>query len=812
MGNLQLFSFIINENTVDDVTFYTFKLPESVARICEEISQGYKNSAAYKTIFKVAISCFPDIIYCNNRIHDIQKDNNIWFYAIQPFDLELLKVKIYEWLSIEYCNRLKRELREKFEEEWVLEQNISLKDVVRHASASELEVIYNIIPSYYIYVLSQQEFRFTSLPKNLRFNRVVGEERAMMMTMPVEITGKIYSPFSYYIDSQLFLPIDGVGFCLNFWLHIKRWENGALIKGNKNYVTGKESTTMYVSKANPYYYTSNTLFNSISVKRDEGKEFKFVQAADELYTQLLEVNLEEVLKIKGTNKGGVGETIFISRKNKGKSSTKVGAGLKERNEMLEIIQHKLPNLQLRDTIQYLGKPQNGKLTKLSEILDQLKQLEIEPQYLLKEDGSLNRMVNKYAYITNKYYKSFKIYVASNTEDLYKKVVEISKVSLRLKQVDEACFVNNEGKEIRIEEIKNPFCTTLTDRDERDDREQLVQQSFCKSKRDELGLAIIDLENYSLVKNMNREQDPKNLIREVCRKSGILTQFIDYQDKKVVMEQVMNAVKDLYSAAGFMESIIYEENIVNPEDILVGIGKISTGKNDNILAMTRIVQGRIELNIYGVNKWMNVQEYIFKLNIEMLGKMKIVIPKGKTRQVQDEIDHWIKSELTSILEEGEMVYTFIDYSLRNKLWSVARNKDFLNSGNLPIASRERLRLIRVNGGEEIPEYYIESKPDNLNKESGIFKGKNSTYYLVGRRSGTDQVGKTLTKCDAPTKSMKRPGLQEINIQGCENEEERDEVARLTQILRGANLSYDSHTALPLPLYCMGRITEYIRAMY
>ena len=132
--------------------------------------------------------------------------------------------------------------------------------------------------------------------------------------------------------------------------------------------------------------------------------------------------------------------------------------------------------------------------------------------------------------------------------------------------------------------------------------------------------------------------------------------------------------------------------------------------------------------------------------------------------------------------------------------------------MPIAGKERLSFIRINGGNEVPEYYITSEPDNLNKASGIFKGEKNTYYLVGRRSDTDQTKKTLTKCDAPTKPMKRPALQEINVQGGADEAERDRVAMLTQVLRGVNLSYDTHTSSPFPIYCMGRLTEYIKCLY
>ena len=807
MGDLQLFSFIVNEENIDDTPLYTFKLPESVAKVFGEISQKDKNSAAYTTIFKIASCCFPEIIHCNNTLYKIKSDNYIWFYALKPFDLQVLKTKICEWLRIEYDNRLGRELKDKFEEDWQWEQSTSLKDILKGGKG----VVYNLIPRYYMERLSKEVFAFECLGKNLIFHRVLGEDKAMIMTMPIELVGKRYSPFSYYIDSHLTLPIDGVGYCLNFWLHIKRWEDRPLITEERNYIAGKESTKAYVYKENPYYCDEKVLFNTISLERDKEYGMAYKETADKLYAEIMEIDLEEAITREGTNKGEEGEVILTTRKNKGKTLTQPGAGLPERNEMLALLQSKLPNLQLREQIQFLSKPSNSKLSKIVDSLEQLNELDIEPAYITGEKNNLKKEINKYSYISNGYYDQFKICVASSTEDLYSKVLEVCMIYLRLKQIEENKFANEEGKIIIIEQVNNEFCTPIESEIDKKEKAELIKQVFGEREKKELCLAIIDLPNYSLSKDWKKEKDPKSLIRDCCRRNKVLTQFIDYQDKDVIIDRVINAVKDLLSAAGFMEATIYKSGVILAEETLVGIAKVSTGENDNIVAMSKIVKGKMQLNIFGMNKWMSVQDYLFKLDRDMLKKIKLDLSKGRAKLVSQEINQWIKEQLTEILEEGNKIYAFVDYSLRNQLWHVAKNADFVQSNQLPIAGKERLRLIRINVGDEVPEYYITSQPDNLNKESGIFKGENSTYYLVGRRSGTDQTPKTLTKCEAPTKPMKRPALHEINVQGFKDEEDRDQVAILTQILRGMNISYDMHTALPLPIYCMGRLTEYIKCL-
>lgn len=77
MSGLQLFSFKINEETIDDINLKVFKLPTSVEKCIKELSEPKNRSANYRTIFKVATSIFDKIIYSNNNAYEIQRNDNI---------------------------------------------------------------------------------------------------------------------------------------------------------------------------------------------------------------------------------------------------------------------------------------------------------------------------------------------------------------------------------------------------------------------------------------------------------------------------------------------------------------------------------------------------------------------------------------------------------------------------------------------------------------------------------------------------------------------------------------------------------------
>lgn len=797
MKDLQLFSFIIDDKSVDDINLKVFKLPNSVENVIRKLSSDKKYSVAYRTIFKVAISLFDKIIFSNNSLYDINKNNGIWFYSIEEFDLNLLKCKVAEWLKEEYKLRMGIELDETFSERWYFNEEISLKSIIKE----ETSIKYRLIPEYYIYKLAQNSFKFNSLEKELKFNRVIGENETTMMTMPIKLNRKIYTPFSYYITASLKKTIENVGLTLNFYLHVRIWDYRPLIKGNQTFIKGTEATSIYIYKENEYYFDKDILFNKVSLKRSKENLYNIEETADMLYIRLMDIDLKDILAQTDKFNDEKQECIaLVINKNKKSFKTQLGAGLPERNEMLYLLKEKLPSLNLRDPITFLSKYKSNKFYKVTK-----EELEL---YNCHKYLNEQKPINKEPYLFNKKFKKILVYIATADCELYSKVISIMALLLRLDHIEENIYKSSDGYEIDFTLISNEFTRELYENENRVQRMKELEDVIGNGEKEVLRLAFIDIPNYHEDENY-KDRDSKQLIRSAFKNRKVLTQFINYSCKldEVLIDIIINSVKDLLSAAGFIESMIYKEKNIKQEDILIGISKIYGGSREKIVAMSKIIKGQIYINVFGVNKWMSIEEYIFSINNNFINKSSI---SGKQKEVMQEIDEWIQENLSEILENKQMVYVFVDCNLRNGLWKFAKNDNFLNLELLRIPNKEYLRLIRINNSDEIPEYFIYDKKYNINKNSGIFKSCNSTYYLVGRRIETDTVIKNATKCSIPNKPLKRPSLYEINIQGTENEEEKDFISKLTQDLRGMNISYDSHASLPLPLYCIRRLTEYIKA--
>ena len=299
-----------------------------------------------------------------------------------------------------------------------------------------------------------------------------------------------------------------------------------------------------------------------------------------------------------------------------------------------------------------------------------------------------------------------------------------------------------------------------------------------------------------------------MIRTALKDNRVLTQFINYNEETNI-NTIMNAVKDLISSAGFVEGSLYKNIGVKKDDILVGIGKVSGGNNEKILAMSKIDNGKIYINLYGINKWMELNDCIFSIDKTFINKI-FISKNGITTAIG--VEQWISENISKILENNRKVYAFIDTNIRSGLWSKVKNEKFneLMLSKLRLLNIDLLRMIRINDTDEVPEYFIDDGKKTINKSNGVFKGNNNTYYLVGMRSDTDQVGVSATKSSCPNKPLKRPSMYEVNIIGCNDDNEKDKIAIMTQELRRMNISYDKHTSLPLPLYTTRRLSEYIVA--
>ena len=830
--DLQLFSFLIDEDTIDDVNLYAFKLPDEVREIIEILTKSNdndkKNSLSNKTIYKVATAIFKDIIYCNNRMCDIIKDENRWVYSLEEFDIGLLKEKIKDWLIEEAKNKGNEKIRIEFIDEWEYEK-INLKEIYKNNKSN----IYNLIPQYYIYKLSKQCFNFETLNKQLKFYRVLGETGvAEMFTLPEDLEinkvdsekKKYKDMLSYVISVKLKTPIDINKHVLNIKLSTRIWNTYPIIRKEKDefrsLLREKEATSVYLYKRNPYYNFEEINFNKMSIYRNEVNTFKYKNTCDKLFSNLLDIDINKILfnQIEYLNINNDQEVIALFiKKNSENKDVEYGPGLPERNEVLSIVKNKLSNLQLRDPIKYLSK--GGRKKYISFSTTDAKEYNFQkyiPQKPNKYEELVdsNKELSSKAYLLNTNHKKMIINICTKYNDLIEMIIGATKVLLRMKYDEkENLYINNNGLKVEFNIVDNDFALYIKDDESEKDRVDKIKEIF-EIDNEILQTAIIDIARYDLIEGQ-KEKDSKYIVRNALKECKVISQFISFipneevnKNKKIKatsIDTIFSTVKDLISACGFVEGDLYEITGLEKDDILLAVGKVSTKDNRTRIAMSKIEKGIIYYKIYPHKMWKESKEFIYNINKKLLDETNILDLKPAKRQ---NINQWILDNIDDILKSKEKVYCYVDCSMRS-IWKHANNTEFLNFENLALTNKENLRFIRFNITDELPDYFVykESK-NNINRDTGIFKSINSTYYLIGAKHEGNKVRNSLTKINVVRKPIKRQILCEINIQGTELEDEKDKIAIMTQMLRRMNISYKLDSSLPLPIYCFNRIGEYM----
>lgn len=827
-NDLQLFSFEINENTIDDVDLYAFKLPDEVKTIVEDLikndnSTEERKALANRTIYNIATLLFKDVIYCNNKMSDIQKDENRWVYSLNEFDIDLLKEKIKDWLKEEAKNIGNEVTKIEFKEKWEFEK-INLKDIYRKEIKN-----YSIIPNYYIYILSKEYFDFTTLNKKLMFYRLVGETGgAEMFTLPedleinkIEEEKQYKDMLSYVIKAELKKPIDINRYVLNFKLSTRIWGTYPIIKKEgqkfKSSLTSEEALSVYIYKKNPYYRENNIVFNKLSILRNGSSSFKYKKTSDRLFADILDIDIKGVLfnPIKYLKENNQEEVkALCSKKNSKYKDAEYGPGLPERTEIIEIIENKLSNLKLREPIKFMSKVGRKKYgiftTTDAEKYDFDKYM---PRYY--KNGELTektKELSNKAYKLNTNNKKMLINICTTENELVEMVIRATRFLLKLDKKDEI-YINDDGLQVEFNVMDNDFALYIEDNEDKKDRVKKIKNIF---KRDDniIQTAIIDIERYDLLEEYE-EKDSKYIIRNALKECHVISQFIDFvssieasKEKKLKatsIDTVLSSVKDLISACGFIEGEFYEITGLEKEDIILGVDKISTKDNSTRIGMSKVEKGIIYYKIYPDNEWKEMKECIYSINNKMLISTKI--EKVDTIKRED-INQWILDNVEKELQRNLKIYFYVNYSMRG-IWKQVNNDNFLNFDQLILSNKKNLRFIRFNITDEVPDYFVYKKStNNINKNTGIFKSSNSTYYLIGEKNEGNKVPNNLTKLQAIRKPIKRQYLCEINIQGTESEDEKDKIALMTQNLRRMNISYKLDASLPLPLYCFNRIGEYM----
>lgn len=795
--SLQLWSFEVNENNIIAGEIHLLKLPKQLEEFIlvnfkpKEKEYGFGYGFALKGLKKIVMNYSREVIYVNNIVHEILNEDKDWIYSASRFDLEGLKIHINKWINDELKSRSR--LKEEFflTEDFTWGETISTKEIFKHGNK-----IYSIIPMLYIRDLCKDEIYFKSVSKVFRFFPLIKEDSVSAISEVIYKEG--FEPYSYEIKLALKKPYDaGNKVYLNISLASKLWATESFIdeEEDKNYVSGKEGTSLYIFKKDEFTRKQPRSF--IQTKFIRGKESvaEWKNKYDRVYTEAIGIDINEIVKNPGAymdfNKNII---CLVSNKNR-RSKTKRGTGLSERLDVFEMFKEKYSSLLLRDRIQPIKYKSFSKMDKLSRNLKPLKKYKIS-KFL------------KNALYTNENIKKIIFYVYSSNKDLYEAAIELSKTYLEISmQTNSSTYMSSNGFEIEFKQCYDNIARMLKSGEEKYNRAlEIINGVDASKEKGVVKIALVDIPAFH--ENKKTEKlDSKSVVRYALKNNNTLTQFINGYNKEKDVHKLSNALADLFFVANFLNDEFYKYGF--NKKILLGIDLVPECGHD-ILVISKIENGITYYKLFGEKKWLVSRECIYNLSKARIKNSEDLLKKYRTTKNKEGIDNWICDTIQEVIDStNKEINLFLDCSLRSKTWTFPANDNYMIDKLKVVDEKNLLRIIRVNNTDEVPSYNIGSNEPNRKK--GIFTNDYQTFYMVGARGDTNQANKFITKYDSPDTLLVKQRLSEIVILGVSDENESFELGKNVYALRKLVPTYSDEVLLPLPLYVIERLKEYVRVV-
>lgn len=836
-NKLQLHAMEVRREALKEHKIYIYRMPSHLKDFLGKVKPIKEYDWTGTVIKKVVILNFPGVLFAFGKVYQISGNDNIWFVSMEEINVELLKIRTIEWIKKSYEDNFNEKFPYDLDGDWGKCECVSMDTLYRYEA-----LMYGLLPKYYGYRLTQKPIRMDTLGCELNFTLVMTDGTdTELITSPIflgrknqeafisenieeivtdEETYYTDQPFSYYLDIRLKKCIDEEYYTLHTTLHTRIWTGYSIINKNtgKNYLSGKQSTKVYLCRDSKYYNHVQPVYFEIDVKRGKKEKAWWCDCADSCFLELEQIDIQEILEQNQAvrNFEMNGHALIITKFLKNYVSR--GAGLPERKEMWERITECFPELTPRqplNEIHIIGKT----------ILTTAKEVEDE-EGISEELQFPNIAINKKGYLYNGNCNRIIFYVASNNPVIQSAFQEMLQSLLRV-SFSNHNIVQINGKEVQIVFVKNQFSGMLpciNRKTHEKEREEELRKIFGDDKRNTLKLAAIDMLDFRLKKYSNlKDIDPKYFIRNKLAKMGVMTQFIDgsvvdgmeketvYRNKDF-LSRLKNTVEDLVFAGGFYSPLMYEDKkyFIHEMDCIVGFGRISDLNNGKIFGMTLIKDGAMFIRLYNdEERWFSIPEMCQRLDRELLKKVNFIGCKASV--LADGIKQWFLRTINELTCIHKKVVCFIDCASRNQL-KLAKNADFKKCMETELfIHKENLTLIRFNTTDEVPSAHTLDDKKPYNRISGVYQSeyRRNTFYLVHKRSDIKAPKDSLTKLMLPSKPLYLQTVAEIDIVTSQ-ETLFSYYAELTFDLMSMPLTASPQTLTPLPLYLLKRLTEYIIA--
>lgn len=788
MDKLELFSFELDERIFEDEKIYYLNLPPSWQGFLDNKKTGknrYQLSIRPSKLGKKLQALFPSIVIVS------WKSNTFWLVSDQKINTTILKDICLYWFANEE-NCLVNELPENMVEE-SLEWNVTS---MKAFQADFPYLKYNWIPAL-------MARRFASMPQvvsikdgfegNLELRHVYFNGIHECVSKPIKRTeqlGAFSYVFQFKYKTRGLQPERGI---LNVSIGTRRYLQQPIRSVYDISQQNKGSILLAIKNT---FYKNAEIQPFIQLKFERrGRQLKWAAGEDSLFLDVLGETLElkQILEdplifMEAPNPKALvvySDLVFTSQYN----LSKVGGGI--------------------------GLPEKWALFDyFKEVFSDLKPLALCKKVNIKR----SRLLGKQLFPLKHYYNEdqtiqIEIWNKGNIKEEVLSALKDNQVIFDCEEED--IYLLNSEPRIKLQfsnkDSRNIVHALETDK-YKDKAEsyhirKIEKYLSIQEPTEKIILSLIEID----VKNTwDKGTDPKQAIRIGFAKNGRITQFIypkeatESSSKRA--SRILNSIYDLLTDIGFLPAKVNNFDWKRP---IISLGLINAGYGRFLPVMTKFNQGQLRVKLFGQIDWELLQETLVQST--SISKSKLI---RNTSENRSRLHSFFKRGINEILEQtNDNILILFDAPIRN-WWKDVRNGD-LKLDKVPIKldnleNMERVRVVRINQTDEIPQYRINPKGEvKVNQYKGLFKDSAGIYYSVGSRP--DNMMSTAIaeqKYYSPRKQFLHQRLVELIPLGTEDVQEREELAVIVEQLREFIIAYNFHTVYPYPLHMLRSIRKYM----
>ncbi len=350
---LQLHQFEINKDNIVDKELFVYSWPE---KLIDKVLDSNDNSlkCAIRNLSEIISLAIDEVVYTRNNVSREQKveADRFWIFSLKEISTATVAALIQEWLIVSDIKAFTID-------------DLFIKKPTKIITKQLFETtykfdIYGVIPQLYNFEFCRNKIEMHSLnDRELVFYPVIDTKReavAISNTFDYPIKKADVERFSYSITFSL---VNNREFpdkiFLNVYTGIKVWVCKPLVDvaKSKNFITSKNSSSVYVYKENEYLNNKRKKLIRIMYTRDNKRHFQFSGVADIILAELMKLNLLDAL----TNPNNYSDflssdanDIVLLTNNKITEKVQYGAGLPERLDIFNAFRNLFPDLYVRELI------------------------------------------------------------------------------------------------------------------------------------------------------------------------------------------------------------------------------------------------------------------------------------------------------------------------------------------------------------------------------------------------------------------------------------------------------------------------------